>query len=675
MREGTRAKGDCPLNEWGFGGEIKSWWDAEFASHPEWGLSRCALEQTSEGSRERADLTVFDDADRPLLVLELRLPDHQNPSPYDMSNVQNASVKAQTQGARWSATSDAALLVLVDNSRPGQLITRATPHFTLDEAATRSTLDVPARRSAIRASWIALIAELAPVLRGDQLPAPVAPDEFFVESLRALLARPVASIRDAISTRKAEDTAFCERLIRWMVDQQGWSHSLSQFEEEISRVASLSAYVFTTRLLFYEALRRAQPELPAIDLPAAGSPIAAAAAVRAVLEEARRVSGDYDTVFSFDEICDYALIDTSAVLGWRRVLEHLGHFELDTIGYDVLGRLFERLIDPHERYQWGQHYTNPDVVDLMLSLAIPDGSGTIMDPALGGGTFLVRGYVRKQVLQPTQSHQERLQELAGCDQSAFAASIATVSLASRDLAFADNYPQVRASSFFQRFPGENFIDLPEHRLPGEPPSRRPVVLPPLSAVVCNPPYVSHSNLRPESDREAAGALVRATNAGPRVPSRLRYRYNYHLYFWFHGSTFLAPDGRLVFITSGEWLDSDYGVQLQRWLLDNTHIELVVESLAETWFTEARVGTVVLSARRRSTDEQPEQLKVRFVTLREPLRELYGCRHGESAADHIGHVDALRDRLLSLEGLAAETESLDYSVVTQAELAALGERLS
>ena len=298
-----------------------------------------------------------------------------------------------------------------------------------------------------------MIAELAPVLRGDQLPAPAAPDEFFVESLRALLARPVASIRDAISTRKDDDIAFRERLIRWMVDQQGWSHSLSQFEEEISRVASLSAYVFTTRLLFYEALRRAQPELPAIDLPAAGSPIAAAAAVRAVLEEARRVSGDYDTVFSFDEICDYALIDDPAVLGWRRVLEHLEHFELDTIGYDVLGRLFERLIDPHERYQWGQHYTNPDVVDLMLSLAIPDGSGTIMDPALGGGTF-PRARLRAQAGDAAEPVAPgAAAELAGCDQSAFAASIATVSLASRDLAFADNYPQVQGQQLLPTLPG------------------------------------------------------------------------------------------------------------------------------------------------------------------------------------------------------------------------------
>ena len=43
------------MNEWGFGGEIKSWWDQQIDDHPEWGLSQCTLEHTEEGSRERAD--------------------------------------------------------------------------------------------------------------------------------------------------------------------------------------------------------------------------------------------------------------------------------------------------------------------------------------------------------------------------------------------------------------------------------------------------------------------------------------------------------------------------------------------------------------------------------------------------------------------------------------------
>ena len=48
------------MNEWGFAGEIKHWWDAEFDQHPEWGLSRCELERQPEGGGlERSDLTVL----------------------------------------------------------------------------------------------------------------------------------------------------------------------------------------------------------------------------------------------------------------------------------------------------------------------------------------------------------------------------------------------------------------------------------------------------------------------------------------------------------------------------------------------------------------------------------------------------------------------------------------
>jgi hypothetical protein len=658
-----------PMNEWGFGGEIKSWWDREIDAHPEWDLSGCTIERQTEFSRERADLTLHDSSHRAVLVIELRLPDHSRPSPYDLENLQNASDKATRDGARWSATSDGAIFVLADNQVAGNLLTRIKPGVALSRAATRSDLDIPAIRAQIRSSWVTLLGQIAPVVTGQTQISMAAPDEFFVESLRALLSRPVAAIRDAISERKERDGEFRGELIRWIVDGQGWTHSNDQFEEEIAQVASMSAYVFTTRLLFYEALRRAQPGLTGIDFPPSGSPASARALIRGLFEDARNVSHDYVTVFQFDKICEYVLLSQDAVLGWGRVLEHLGHFELGNIGYDLLGKLFERLIDPQERYYWGQHYTAPDVVDLMLSMAMPDGTGAILDPAAGGGTFLVRGYVRKRAKWPDSTHQERLRELAGCDQSAFAASIATVSLATRDLSFNDNYPIVSSGSFFQRFPGQPFAELPD--LATNAGTLRAVTLPALRAVVCNPPYVGFGNIGSERRRQADTALLRAPASVPRPP--LRYRYNYHLYFWFHAFTFLDQTGRLVFITSGEWLDSDYGSQLQQWLGQNMHIEFVLESLAEAWFTEARVGTCVLSGRRLSPGETIDGLSTRFVTLRKPLRVLYGCSAGESETDHVDHVDAFLSQLARLPSGHHETDDLDWSVVNQRELLNLGKR--
>jgi len=331
--------------------------------------------------------------------------------------------------------------------------------------------------------------------------------------------------------------------------------------------------------------------------------------------------------------------------------------------------MFERLIDPHERYRWGQHYTNPDVVDLMLSYAIPDSEGSILDPAVGGGTFLVRGYARKHTLNPRKTHQEILAELYGIDVSAFAASLATVNLAVRELEFVENYPQVAVRSFFQIEPETPFMVLPAtHSLGLGAGTSVPVQIKALRAVVCNPPYVRIHELGEARQEEASRILNRPTPRVP-LPARLHGLSNYHVYFWLHASQFLEPDGRLVFITSGEWLDSDYGAILQRWLLQHFVIESVIESLAEPWFSEARVGTVVVSARLCEDDDSRSANQVRFVLLRKPLRDLYGPAPSEE--EHFRNVDALRDRLLSLTTPAGESDEMDWSLISQAELYQVG----
>ncbi len=645
------------MNEWGFAGEIKSWWDALVAADPSLGLGRVTIEESPEGLHARADLTLRDATDRPLLIIELRLPDHPDADPLAMDNIANAVTKAMSAGARWSATSDARFFRLLDHRNFSvPLLERAVPVSPLTTPATRASLDVPSQRQAIRDAWEDLLRRLAPVLTDRQTAPKVAPDEFFIESLRASLARPFAEIRDALDARRASDAAFQESLIVWMVGEQGWTHDANAFHTEVERVSRVVTYVFVTRLLFYGALRRARTNLPQIELPASGDPTTSHIALDGLFAHAREATGDYATVFVTDDVSRWALISAGAAKAWIRVLHVLEHFALESLGFDVLGRLFERLIDPEERYEWGQHYTSPDVVDLMLSAALPTGEGAVMDPASGGGTFLVRAYARKKAFVPKLQHNDRLAEIVGFDVSAFAASVSTINLASQDLSSDANYPQVAANSFFKVVPEKPFITLPDA---GNHEEAR--VVPPLTAVVCNPPYIRFDLI--------GDARMTEANASYRVDaphrSQLRHRFNYHLYFWYHAARFLAPSGRMAFITSGEWYDSDYGVQLQSWLLDNFHIELVLESMAEPWFSEARVGTVVLVARKLTSGEDASNLPVRFVTLRKSLSTLYATDTSDDTLRLLA-VDALRDRLLSLTG-SAENDDLDHVVVSQGAL--------
>lgn len=655
------------MNEWGFAAEIKSWWDDVLRHQPEWRLSRCEVEQTQEGERERADLVVYGEG-VVRLSGELRLPDHPVASPWHPENLANAVSKATNRGSRWAFTSDANSLLLIDTQRSGPPLARVVQELSLVPFRERRELDSSAFLNTVREAWSAAIAEIAPSVAGLSVPPGLAPDEVFVNSLRALLSAPVAAIREELNARRLANPDFAQKLVMWMVDEQGWPHSPERWEAEVLRAAQLTAYVFTTRLMFYEALRRSHPELSPLSVPTASAAIVQAT-FKAYFDEAKQKSGDYETLFSWDAALEFALLPNASIDPWRRVVQHLSTFNLSNIGYDILGKMFERLIDPHERYQWGQHYTSPDVVDLMLSFAVPDGEGRILDPAAGGGTFLVRAYVRKHLHDPAKSHQQLLSELYGLDISAFAASLTTVNLAVRRLEFADNYPLVAAKSFFQVDPATAFMALPA---PGGlslgQQASQSISVEPVRAVVCNPPYVRLQELGTDRQQELRRIVDPSGKRVP-VPKRLHGLSNYHVYFWLHAAQFLEPRGRLVLITAGEWLDSDYGAILQEWLLDHFCIECCIESIAEPWFSEARVGTVVVVARLCDDQRERSNHPVRFVLLRKTLREFYG--DSESESDHLARVDALRNRILALEGLAGESDDLDWSVLRQDELRRLG----
>jgi hypothetical protein len=653
-----------PLNEWGFAAEIKSWWDAALAADKS-GLDHCNVEDEVEvgGSQKRSDLTVLTASGDVKLAGELRLPDHPQHDPWDPTNLLGAINKAQARGADWAFTSDANALLLIDCRITGPVQDRVVQIVPLGSWPNRASMDNAAARAANMTAWVdALSGRVIPLITGAAVPVPIPADERFIQSLRGLLQRPVRAIADALDQRRQSDAVFKADLIQWMVDEQNWAHVEAEWPAEIRRTALLTAYVFTTRLMFYEALRRAEPGLSQLAVSSTVPAAAAQGLIRGYFKHAQALSKDYETLFNWDRACDYALIDDTVVTGWAGVVDRLAHFDLAKIDYDVVGRMFERLIDPHERYRYGQHYTIPAVVDLMLSLGLEDSDGPVADPSCGGGTFLVRAYARIRTKHPSLSHQELLERIYGIDISAFASSLATVNLAVRDLVFQANYPRVETESFFKVRPGKPFMRIPDGS--GQVVD---VVVPKLRALTCNPPYVRVQKLsRPQ--RDEAELCMAPTLGAPSPPARIYKNSNYHVYFWWHGARFLEETGRLVFITSGEWLDSDYGVPMQTWLMDNFKILLLAESLAEPWFSEARVGTVICAAERCTDAAARDENLVRWITFRRTLDQLYG--RASDPIDLFSRVDTLRDRLLGVNGVG-ESEDFDWKTIDQASLRELG----
>ena len=174
--------------------------------------------------------------------------------------------------------------------------------------------------------------------------------------------------------------------------------------------------------------------------------------------EAVRYSRDYETVFvpKHDDIGNaIPYSSSSAPQDWARLVERIDEFDFSQLDFDVIGKLYERLIDPIERRRFGQFYTSPNVVDLINAFCIRDPDDLVLDPACGGGTFLVRAYSRKRALaefrgQIQPSHEQLLGEIFGMDVGAFPAQLSTINLAVRELSDKPNYPRVAKANFFRR---------------------------------------------------------------------------------------------------------------------------------------------------------------------------------------------------------------------------------
>ena len=149
---------------------------------------------------------------------------------------------------------------------------------------------------------------------------------------------------------------------------------------------------------------------------------------------------------------------------WRSVLGELYQFNFKEIRTDILGDIFQRLIAPEERHKFGQHYTNEDLVDVVNAFCIRKADDVVFDPGvrlrqLFGSRLSSQGWMAedKRLAHPSVSHQDRLAEIYGSDISLFAAHLATLNLASRDINEEENYPRIARRNFFEIRDGQTVL--------------------------------------------------------------------------------------------------------------------------------------------------------------------------------------------------------------------------
>lgn len=646
---------------------FKSWADAELQATPYGSLTRADNEVHVTGGQKRHDFLIYA-GNKPVFSCEVKVPTNpQGASPYDPEVVKDAREKAEAEGLPYFGTMNCASFVPWQVDMPGVPVShRSLDRWRVVDAQHLTRLDSPQSEVAFK-DWLRrLLTVVAAVEAGASFSGSAMrqPEEELVARIEDSLEIIVGLTLPDVIERFTTDDEFRRDVKRWMITDQSWQWDDKLRDELLLRTVKVACYLQMNRVLFYSTMRARFDALPELDLSQAKSGRGIRQRLEPFFAQAMRVSQDYESIFEVGYITEVAYAGDAATRAWDGLLRGIKGVDLSGVGLDVLGGIFERLLSPEERHRFGQHYTNPHLVDLLVAAAITKREQVVLDPAAGGGTFLVRAYERLRTLGEPD-HLVLLSQIYGNDISRFAGHLSTVNLAVRQIAREQNYPRVGTRDFFELDPGGELVQLPLG--PGSPPQRAAMNVPKkLHAVIGNPPYVRRQGIENRTKRRAEHAVAKYALEHGRPSFKLDGLSDLHVYFWPQATRYLEEGGYLALLTSSAWLQTRYGKQLKQLLLADYDIVFIAETNAEPWFSDARVKTVATVARKRAPSTDPPAVhNVFFVQFRRPLLDLLGPpsatnrwqRVEDMLADmqHVRTDDELRVRAVKQTDLDADAD--------------------
>jgi hypothetical protein len=310
----------------------------------------------------------------------------------------------------------------------------------------------------------------------------------------------------------------------------------------------------------------------------------------------------------FDQRNSYTWYEPD-VLTYTDVIYELANTYLGAIQSDVLGQVYERMLERVDRKLLGVYYTPRDIIDLIWDLIgfdqvadeaeAQDREPRVLDVATGSGGFLVAGALRlrQRVQQQIDSGanitiQDWINSAAdglnGIELNRFSAYLAELNLLVQ-------FGQVIASDKSLRLPPMSILsgdtlslhnpdtlmsDWEEAVLPRDlivdnkdrrDRARRIKVASQadfLMDVACgNPPYIG--------EKSAAGLMARTRRDYPYWESFVGQHMDYLYWFLILGVSKVRAGGRFGFITTEYWLHAEGAKPLRKYLAKRCHVDRIV----------------------------------------------------------------------------------------------------
>jgi len=327
----------------------------------------------------------------------------------------------------------------------------------------------------------------------------------------------------------------------------------------------------------------------------------------------------FSLVFGRAEREVYAHFFAEGTFDWYRpsrplaleLLWKLAHYDFRDVDQDIIGHLYAHYATEEHRHHTGMYYTPPEVVDYILDRVGFRGkevaTATLLDPACGSGTFLVRA--ARRVLEAFRDKGGKIpdenlafalkavaENLVGLDVNPFACYLAEINLLIQvmDLlegmkrlggdVHLDRFRVYNTDTLIARFPNAGFLDgdlWPEEKVKLTPDA--------FDYVVGNPPYVRADTPGMKGYREAVKNQLPLRE---RVEEVLQKKWDLYVPFVALALEWAKEGGKVGLLVSASIESAPFAEALRNRLLEYTLLE-VAHLRGKALFPEAVVDNTVL----------------------------------------------------------------------------------
>lgn len=537
----------------------------------------------------------------------------------DETLVYDAMMKSFNRGIEYFVTGTPRQLAIFQTFKPGTTLSdRKLKIYAISNIKKNTEFLLPSYEKQIYQPLLTFLKDLSDIVHGVKEIQWDSIDKLFVKKLSAYILEGSAEMFEVMFDKINNDSEFKKNLKNYLRSQDIFNISLKFERDDIYNICQLANYLLYLKIIFYSYLQRDVPslKLKELEIPEEKNKLNKVLRDRFndVLEH------DFELIF-LPNILDEFEYNAKYLPSLKGNVHQIRQLNFKDLNCDVIGLIYNTLIDNQEQHDRGQHFTNLNEVDIVNAFCIKEKTELVLDSGCGAGTFLVRAYNFIKQFHPKLNHEEILERLWGVEIASFPAFLATMNLSLLDIKTDDNYPVIIREDFSHikatSSPAIIFLNashLFEVKDTGV--KIKKVKMPVFDACVGNPPYI-RQELIEHKDRWVN--LAKSEHA----LKKINQQSDLYVYYLMHTASFLNDGGRLGYVVSSSWLDVSFGAGFQKFLLDNFKIITVIDNQKVRSFETASINTVILILEKCADRDERKKNQVKFVRVYKEYDEIIG----------------------------------------------------